>query len=402
MALPVTKEDLRRQFEIELTGNILPFWMTHVTDEASGGLHGAVAADLSVDDDVPRSSVLCARVLWTFSAAYRALGDRSYLAMASRTFEDLVGAFWDPEHGGLYWEVDRDGAPVADRKHHYAQAFGIYGLSEYHRATGDERSLDLARRIFEKLEAHAFDPALGGYFEGSSRDWERLDDPRLSSEDVDAPKSMNTMLHILEAYTNLLRAWDHARLKVQLRGLIEAFLSRILDPETSHFGTFFDDAWRPMADAVSYGHDIEASWLLCRAAQVIGDSPLRRTVESFSVAVAGAVLNEGLDDDGSLFTESVARGDQRRGKDWWTQAEAIVGLYNAFQLTGDSRFFDATRRCWENVRNRFVDPAGGDWFKRLTPDGTPDPSSPKAGPWECPYHHARACLEMMDRLGEQD
>ena len=321
--------------------------------------------------------------------------------MASRTFEDLFSAFWDPEHGGLYWEVDRAGTPVSDRKHHYAQAFGIYGLSEYHLASNDPRSLELAQTLFELVERHAHDVENGGYSEGSTRAWAPLDDQRLSPKDPDAPKSMNTMLHLLEAYTNLLRVWDHARLKVQLEGLIEAFLSRILDPKTSHFGTFFDDAWRPMADAVSYGHDIEASWLLCRAAKIIGDTTLRRTVETVAVAVAEAVLNEGFDDDGGLFAESSPRGDRLRGKDWWTQAEGIVGLYNAFQLTGDGRFFDAARRCWENVQIRFIDRAGGDWFKRLTPDGTPDPSSPKAGPWECPYHHARACLEMMERLGER-
>ncbi len=402
MGRAVEKADLKRQFEQELTRNILPFWMTHAVDEANGGLHGAVANDLRVDDDVPRSAVLCARVLWTFSAAYRRLGDPAYLAMAQRTLDDLSRVFWDPEHGGLYWQVDRRGRPVADRKHHYAQAFGIYGLSQFHRATGEPRSLRLAQQLFRLLEDHAYDPAGGGYFEGSTRDWRRLAGARLSDEDPDAGKSTNTMLHILEAYTNLLRAWDDERLRRRIEGLVRTFSRRILDPRTGHLGLFFDERWRSLSETASFGHDIEASWLLCEAAEVGGDPALREEARRVAAGLADAVYRDGLDADGSLVNEGSPGGRIDDGRDWWPQAEGIVGFYNAYQLTGEERFAEAAIRCWDYVQDRFVDRTHGDWFKHLSPDGRPDPARYKAGPWDCPYHHSRACLEMLDRLDEPE
>ena len=386
------------EFERELVENILPFWMTHAVDEESGGLHGAVANDLSVIADAPRSSVLCARVLWTFSAAAMRFGRSEYRDMAERMLGLLTDVFWDPEHDGLYWSVDRNGAPVRDRKHHYAQAFGIYGLSEYHRATGDLHSLDLAKRLFALLEEHAHDSRHGGYFEGSTRDWRPLDDPRLSARDVDAPKSMNTMLHLLEAYTNLLRVWDDARLRSHLLDLIRAFLTHIVDEVSGHLRPFFGADWASVVDVYSFGHDIEASWLLCEAAAVCRDEALSTDAERAAIALADGVLRDGLDEDGSLFGEATPEGVADLSKEWWPQAEGIVGFYNAYQRTGDGRFAEAAFRCWDVVRERFVDRSNGDWFKRLAPDGSPDPTSHKAGPWDCPYHHSRACLEMLERL----
>ncbi len=398
MGLSVEKAELRRQFEGELTRNILPFWMTAVVDEVNGGLYGAVANDLRVDNDVPRSAVLSARVLWTFSAAYRRLGDSEYLAMAERAYDYLTRVFWDSEHGGLYWQVDRRGTPVADRKHHYAQAFGIYGLGEVYRATRTPRSLELAQELFGLLEEHAYDPVKGGYFEGSTRDWRPLADARLSDRDLDCPKSMNTMLHILEADTNLLRAWNDERLRAQLEGLVRTFAQRILDARTGHFRIFFDEHWRPLSEIASFGHDIEGSWLLCEAAEVSGDPALQDEARRLAVVLADAVFRDGLDADGSLFSEGTPQGVVNSGKDWWPQAEAIVGFYNAYQLTGDERFAETAIRCWNYVQERIVDRTHGDWFKRLSADGTPDPTRGKAGPWDCPYHHSRACFEMLDRL----
>jgi len=386
------------EFERELTESILPFWMTHAVDELHGGLHGAVANDLRVLPDTPRSAVLCARVLWTFSAAASRFGGEAYRPMAERMLGVLSETFWDPEHEGLYWSVDRHGVPVQDRKHHYAQAFGIYGLSEYHRMSGDLRSLKLAQRLFALLEEHAFDPEYGGYTEGSTRDWRPLDDPRLSERDVDAPKSMNTMLHLLEAYTNLSRVWQDGRLRARLVGLIRAFLTHIVDDASGHLKLFFEPDWTSVVDMYSFGHDIEASWLLCEAAAVCRDRALLVETERAAIALASGVLRDGLDVDGSLFGEATPDGVVDRSKEWWPQAEAIVGFTHAYRLSDDERFVDAASRCWDVVRTRFVDRTNGDWFKRLAPDGTPDPESRKTGPWEGPYHHSRACLEMMERL----
>lgn len=390
----------REQLQAELTGNILPFWMAHLPDRVHGGFHGGLTDDLRVLDETPRAAILCARTLWTYAAAHRILGGDEYLAMARLAYETLTGTFLDPEHGGLFWQMDRAGRPSADRKHHYAQAFGIYGLSEYYRATQEPQALDLARDLFDLLERHAHDPVHGGYTEGSSRAWGALADMRLSEKDLNCRKSMNTMLHVLEAYTNLLRVWDDARLRDRQRALIEAFQRHIIDHPGGHFKLFFDDDWEPLSQVVSYGHDIEGSWLLVEAAEVQGDPSLLERMRESSARLADAVQREGLDPDGSLRHEGGPGGNPGAEKEWWAQAEGMVGFHNAYQVTGQERFARAALGLWDYIQARLVDRVHGDWFKRLHRDGTPVAGGLKAGPWECPYHHSRACLEMIRRLDE--
>ncbi|MGQ9778618.1 MAG: AGE family epimerase/isomerase [Bacillota bacterium] len=306
--------------------------------------------------------------------------------------------FWDKDYGGLYWQVDDKGRPLVDRKHHYAQAFGIYGLAEYYRATGEAASLTLAGELFRLLEEYAYDPVDQGYFEASSRAWEPVAEARLGTHDPACRKSMNTMLHILEAYTNLLRVWDDARLKAQHRKLLLTFLERVIDHRANHFRLFFDEQWRSLSANVSYGHDIEGSWLLVEAAEVQEDPELLVRTRAAAVAMAEAVYREGRDEDGSLFYEAGPGGLVDDGKAWWPQAEAMVGFYNAYQISGRTHFAEAAFSSWQYIREKMVDRTHGEWFKRLHRDGTPDHRVYKAGPWECPYHHSRACFEMLERL----
>lgn len=389
------------ELKADVAGNVLPFWMKYAVDAENGGFHGAVTNDLQVLDDVPRSAVLCGRILWTFSAAHRILGGKEYLEMARRAFDYLTGVFWDPEYGGLYWDVNARGQPVFDRKHHYAQAFGLYGLSEFCRVAKEPQSLKLAQSLFELLEMHGFDPKHGGYIEGSSRKWETLADMRLSEIDLDCRKSMNTNLHILEAYTNLLRVWDDPRPKAQHKALIETFLDRIVDPARGHFRLFFDDAWNPLSTVVSYGHDIEGSWLLWEAAGVQGDAALSERVREAAVRMAEAVLREALEPNGGIAYEGGPLGPVNSEKIWWAQAEAMVGFYNAFQLSGREEFALAARGVWDYIQAHMIDREHGEWFKQLSRDGKVDAAHYKIGPWDCPYHSARACFEMMARLGEK-
>jgi mannobiose 2-epimerase len=392
------KSEFRKQLAEELEGNILPFWMKHVVDKVNGGFYGALTNDLTVHNEVPRAAILCARILWTYATAYRRLGGESYLSTAQWAYEYLTHVFWDQQYRGVYWSVDYKGNPVLDRKHHYAQAFAIYGLAEYYHATQEPQSLELAKILFHLLEEHAYEPVYQGYIEGSSRKWEALEDMRLSDKDLNCRKSMNTMLHILEAYSNFMRVWNDERLKIQHRALLQTFQEHIMDPKIGHFKLFFDDQWHSLSDHVSFGHDIEGSWLLWEAAEIQGDSALMTQVRESVIRLASTVYQEGLDDDGSLFYEASPGGLVDTGKEWWAQAEAMVGFYNAYQLTGQEHFAQAAYRLWTYIQSNIIDRTHGDWFKRLLRDGTPEKDRYKAGPWDCPYHHGRTCFEMLDRL----
>jgi mannobiose 2-epimerase len=388
--------DLRARIERELLGNILPFWMERTVDHRNGGFYGRVDSDLTVRNDVERTAVVNARILWTFSASYRAYGDAHYAATAHRAFDYLRAVFDDPVYGGLYWSVDAAGRPVNDRKHVYAQAFAIYGLAEYARATGRAAAAEWARDLFALVESHTYDAGLGGNLECRARDWSPLADMRLSEKEPPAAKTMNTLLHLMEAYTNLRRLDDDPRLAHRHEALVELFLDRILDPAECRFRLFFDADWRSLPDHISPGHDIEGSWLLVEAAEVAGRPDLLERTRTVAVQMAERVLRTGIDAEGFVIYQAGEHPDPARH--WWAQAEGVVGLWNAYQLTGRRDFERAALRLWDGIERCFVERKYGEWHKIVGPDGAPDLSQPKAGPWECPYHHARACLEMLARL----
>ncbi len=401
--MPLDNPHLRRAIEHDLKTNVLPFWRTHTPDPVHGGFVGALTNDLQVRNDVPRSAVVCARILWTFATAYRLYGDPADLVMAQRAYAELTGRFWDPTHQGVYWSIDAQGRPVEPRKHSYAQAFAIYGLSAYYNATREPRSLALAQSLYRLLEQHAAEPAHGGYLEGRNQAWGPLADMRLSSLEPQCRKSMNTLLHTLEAYTNLLRVWDDPALRERQRALLRVFLDHVIDPQTHSFRLFFEDDWRtlPEHEHVSPGHDIEGSWLLVEAAEVLGDAAVLAEVEAVAVRMAEAVLTRGRDPDGAIvYTLTPDGGDPNRH--WWVQAEGVVGFTNAYQLSGDERFAAAAQRCWEIIDKQFIDRRHGEWFKIVRPDGTPVAEQVKTGPWECPYHNARMGYEMCARLAPME
>lgn len=384
-------------FEAELRGNILPFWIKQTLDHENGGFYGAVTNDLRVINSVERSAVLCARLLWTFSTAYRIYADEQYLQVARHAYDYLVRHFWDPEYGGVYWSLDAHGRPVNDRKHTYAQSFAIYGLTEFYRASGEPESLRLAQELFRLIELHTFDPVNLGNLECRGREWQALEDMRLSSKDLNCAKSMNTMLHLIEAYTNLMRVWDSPELKSKQQGLIRTFFEQIVDQQTYHLKLFFDLTWGSLADQISYGHDIEASWLLVEAAEELGDPELLALAQELAVKMAQVVFAEGRNPDGSLLYERTQH-EISTDRHWWVQAEAVVGFFNAYQLSGQAIFAQAAADCWQYIEAKFIDRQHGDWFKVLNEQGVPFSDQVKVGPWECPYHHSRVCFEMLRRL----
>jgi mannobiose 2-epimerase len=387
-----------RRIEAELRGNILPFWMQHAIDRERGGFYGEISNDLRVDRDAPRGALLTSRILWTYSAAYRRYGDPAYREMADRAYEDLIARFWDETYSGLYWAIDADRQPVNTRKQIYGQAFGIYSLSEYCLATGSEPALERAVALFGDIEANSYDPHRGGYLEAFTRQWTLEEDLRLSEVDLNEAKSMNTHLHVLEAYASLMRAWTSPELARKQRALLRVIVERIVDPATYHTRPFFDQRWNPKSDRISYGHDIEASWLLVDAARGLHDEALLDATEALAVRMAQATLSEALDQDGGLLYEAGPEGITDTRKEWWPQAETVVGALNAYQLTSEPSFLEAALRSWDFIASHLVDQEHGEWFRCVSRDREVDSQEPKVSFWKGPYHNARACMEAVTRL----
>ena len=384
----------------ELENNILPFWMNKMEDNEQGGFYGEITGDDELRPEASKGAILNARILWTFSAAYRLLKKPEYLKTATRAKRYLIDRFYDPEYGGIYWELDYKGNPLDTKKQIYAIGFAIYGLSEYARATGDAEALEYAQRLFEVIEQHSFDPVQNGYLEALTRDWQPIEDMRLSDKDENEKKTMNTHLHILEPYTNLYRVWKDERLERQLRNLIDVFITRILDPQTGHLNLFFEEDWTNKYRIYSYGHDIEASWLIHEAALVLGDETVLKRIEPLIVRIAQAA-DEGLNPDGSMIYENFLDKQKiDRELHWWVQAENVVGHINLYQHFEDESALDIAVRCWEFIKAKLIDHEQGEWHWSILPDGTVNRKDDKAGFWKCPYHNGRMCMEVIERFGE--
>lgn len=389
---------LRKEVTEELEGNILPFWMNKMTDRERGGFYGRISGEDVLMPDEPKGAILNARILWTFSAAYRLLKKPEYLATATRAKRYLFDFFYDKQFGGIYWSVDCEGNPLDTKKQIYALGFAIYGLSEYARATGDEEALEYAIRLFEVIEKYSFDAEKNGYVEALTRDWQPIADMRLSDKDENEKKTMNTHLHILEPYANLYRVWKDGRLKTQLKNLIELFVTKILDTQTYHLNLFFEDDWTNKYHLISYGHDIEASWLIHEAALVLGDETVLKQIEPVIVRIARAA-DEGLNADGSMTYERFSdKGETDRELHWWVQAENVVGHLNLYQHFGDEEALSTALRCWQFIKDKLIDRENGEWYWSRFADGSINRNDDKAGFWKCPYHNGRMCLEINERF----
>ena len=397
---------LKREVEEVLQKNILPFWLK-MQDMENGGYYGQMKGDGTIVKDANKGGILNARILWSFSAAYRVLGNPEYLQAATRAKDYFVEHFIDPIYGGTYWELDYKGNPIDTKKQFYAIGFAIYGLSEYTRATGDREALNLALSLFNVIEEHSLDQVYNGYIEACTREWGTIADMRLSELDANYPKSQNTHLHIIEPYTNLYRCMKELldapeeirHVECALRNLIDIFCDHILNPQTSHLDLFFENDWtRGAGHLESYGHDIECSWLMHEAALVLADEEVLRKVEPIVRRVAKA-SEKGLNADGSMTHEAnLDTGYVDADRHWWVQAEAVVGFYNIYQYFHDEDAMEKTLACWQYIKENLIDEELGEWFWSRDPEGNINRHDDHAGFWKCPYHNSRMCLELLQRI----
>ena len=407
--------------------NILHFWMNKMVDREHGGFYGRMDGKEVLHPEAEKGAILNARILWSFSAAYRVLRKPEYLEMATYAKEYFISHFIDREYGGVYWSVDYKGNPLNTRKQFYAIGFALYGMSEYARATGDREALDYALQLFDCIEEHALDRDFNGYIEAMTRDWQPIADMRLSEFDANFPKSQNTHLHIIEPYANLYRCLREMQaatscdyvpvigsvlpvdvtvpqetilcVESALRNIIGIFTDKILNPETHHLDLFFEMDWtRGAGHLESYGHDIECSWLMHEAALVLGDKEVLAKVEPIVRMVAKA-SEKGLRPDGSMIHEAnLTTGHVDDDLHWWVQAENVVGWMNIYQYFGDEDALGHAVRCWQYIKDNLIDYEHGEWYWSRHPDGTLNTVDDKAGFWKCPYHNSRMCLEVIERV----
>ncbi|MDR2146578.1 MAG: AGE family epimerase/isomerase [Tannerella sp.] len=447
-------EILRQALGVELE-NILTYWVTHTPDDEHGGFAGQIDNENRVIPQANKGIILNTRLLWTFSNAcnfyrnnhYNSVNEKVstnspplegcpkdgvvsrlnppredfspppcsavplqrgelfrddsslaqyYRPYADRAYEYLKKYFKDEKNGGVFWELDYLGNPVNRRKQIYAQAFAVYALSAYYQCSGNGEAKNWAVEIYEKIEKTARDREKLGYIEAFAEDWSPIADMRLSNKDLNASKTMNTHLHLLEAYTELLKIFPDKILHKNLHDLVRIFMDKFMNHSTFHCNLFFDDDWRLQSKTVSFGHDIETAWLLIEAAKILNDSDLLRETENLAINIADVFLQEALDKDFGVMNERHEDGSLDTDRHWWQQAEAIVGLCYALKISGNEKYLDSALKIWDFTKKFILDHHNGEWFWRVNDNGQPYLQEDKVGMWKCPYHNSRACVQILN------
>ena len=390
-------ETLKKEMKQCLENNILRYWIDKVTDKEHGGYYGRVDGHDHVHPEAEKGAILNGRILWAFSAAYRVMKNKEYLDAATRAKDYILDHFIDKEYGGVYWSLDCEGKPLDTKKQTYAIGFVIYGLSEYARATGDKQALDAAIKLYHDIEAHAYDAVNGGYVEALTREWNPIADMRLSDKDENGAKTMNTHLHVIEPYTNLYRVWPSKELHESIHRLFDVFTDKLYTKETHHLDLFFDNEWHGRRNVESYGHDIEATWLLWETALVLGEDDVKAKLGPIVVDLAKAA-DEGLQPDGSMIYEHWKdTGKTDRQRQWWVLCENVIGHVNLYQYFNDASALKVAKDCWTFIDKHLVDHVNGEWHWAVDDNGKINLDDDKAGFWKCPYHNSRMCLEIIER-----
>ncbi len=377
-----------------LLRDIIPFW-EGMKDEAWGGYYGYLGYDLALDKQAVKGCILNSRILWFFSNAYMLLGEEELLEYARHAFLFLKEHCLDPEYGGVYWSLTYQGEPEDTTKHTYNQAFAIYALSSYYGASGDTKALDIARSLYRLVETKCKDQY--GYLEAFSRSFEPVENDKLSENGIIAEKTMNTLLHVFEAYTELYRVAREEEVGKQIRFILDIIADRVYNRELGRQEVFFDKTWHSLIDLYSYGHDIETAWLVDRGLEILDDTAYTEKLSPITRTITENIYNRAYIDH-SLVNEA-ENGVVDTTRVWWVQAEAVVGFLNGYQKSPEQRkYLEAAEDIWSYIKNYLVDKRNGsEWFSELDKERNPV-KKPIVEPWKCPYHNGRMCFEVIKRM----
>lgn len=407
----------------ELFEDILPYWEKFSRDDVNTGFFGEIDNDNHQNEQIERSIVMTSRFLWTYSAVARYTKETKYLEMSHFAYKVIKEKYLDKINGGVFWAVLPDGTPKVSKKQIYGEAFCCYGLSEYAAAVKEllesnkndesdslcEEAMNFALDLYNLMETYALDKENGGYIEACAENWSKTDDMILSAKDMNCPKSMNTNLHVMEAYTNLYRTLPvvfpdakpiRNEVADSLADLVQVTAEKIVQ-KNAHLGMFFDMEWNLLSDEISFGHDIEASWLLWEAICELGDKELQSQIRNLVIKMADVTYEEGFDKENGCL-ENFLKDNGKvldRTRVWWNQAESINGFYNVWQMTGDSKYSQIVKQQWNWIENHQIDKTGGEWWNAIDADGKPILNEAKGGNWKTSYHNGRTCLELLHRSG---
>lgn len=376
-----------------LTETIIPFWKG-LRDETYGGYYGWLGYDLKLDKKAVKGCILNSRILWFFSNAYLLLGEKNLLEEADHAWQFLRNYCVDRENGGVYWSLTYDGKPEDLTKHTYNQAFAIYALSSYYDASGDEEALELAQGLYHLIETKCKDEY--GYLEAFNVRFEPEDNDKLSENGVMAEKTMNTLLHVFEAYTELYRVTKAPEVGENIRFMLDIIKEKVYNPKLGRQEVFFNRTWNSLIDLYSYGHDIETAWLVDRGLDVLDDAAYKKRIRPITKEITKNIYDRAY--IGHSLANEAENGVVDTTRVWWVQAEAVVGFLNGWQRNPEhSEYLEAAEDIWEYIKEYVVDHReNSEWFWAVSQDGKPF-EKPIVEPWKCPYHNGRMCIEVIRR-----
>lgn len=379
-----------------LINDLIPFWQG-MQDDDFGGFYGYLGYDLVLDKQAVKGAILNSRILWFFSNAYTLLGEKSLLASAEHAFRFLKEAAIDKEYGGIYWSLSYDGKPEDTTKHTYNQAFAVYALSSYYEASKDPEAIGLALELFHLIEEKCRDEY--GYLESFNRKFEPEENDKLSENGVVAEKTMNTLLHVFEAYTELYRVSHKECISEKLKYMLALIADKVYNKEAGRQEVFFDKTWHTLIDLYSYGHDIETAWLVDRGLEILDDPVYTRELSAITREITKNIYDRAYIDH-SLVNEA-ENGVVDTTRVWWVQAEAVVGFLNGYQrMPEEKRYLEAAQDIWNYIKEFMIDKRNGsEWYWALDKNRRPL-EKPIVEPWKCPYHNGRMCFEVIRRMGD--